>query len=149
MLCVEKTASRKRFQLCAAGEARVLRAPLGGTCDQSQITVNTLNRIADTGYSYDAAGNLTAEPGRTYQYDAENRLVSINGGAGASYVYDTDGKRVQKVAGGVATHRLYAGVLGNRLYLSGRAACGAVQQLDDVLRAQRSPGLHAGGHEDG
>jgi RHS repeat-associated protein len=54
---------------------------------------------------YDAAGNLTQDSdGRTYQYDAENELVSYQGGAtsdrGANYSYDGNGQRVKKVVGG-------------------------------------------------
>jgi hypothetical protein len=86
---------------------RTHQTPTGGTCNQSQITINTLNRIVDTGYSYDAAGNLTAEPGKTYQWDAEGRLKSINNGAVATYVYNASGQRVRKVAGGATTEFIY------------------------------------------
>jgi YD repeat-containing protein len=51
-------------------------------CAQSQLTINTNNRIADAGYAYDAAGNLTQNGSTTYQYDAEGRMKSINGGGG-------------------------------------------------------------------
>ncbi len=79
-----------------------------GACTESHLAINNLNRIADVGYQYDAAGNLTAEPGgRTYQYDAENRLISVNGGAVASYVYDAHGRRVRKIAGGTTTEYIY------------------------------------------
>jgi RHS repeat-associated protein len=86
---------------------RTHQTPTGGTCNQSQLTINTLNRIADTGFGYDAAGNLTAEPGKTYQYDAEGRMTSINGGAVASYVYNASGQRVRKIASGTTTEYLY------------------------------------------
>jgi len=33
------------------------------------LTINTLNRIVDTGFSCDAAGNLTAEPQKTSRKD--------------------------------------------------------------------------------
>jgi RHS repeat-associated protein len=71
--------------------------------------VNTQNRIADTGYGYDAAGNLTAEPGKTYQWDAENRLVSINNGCPSTlcYTYNAEGRRVRKTASGVTTDYVY------------------------------------------
>jgi RHS repeat-associated protein len=63
-------------------------------------------------YGYDAAGNLTCEPGRTcaqgqasvtpyYDYDAENRIKSAAGGyegGGTTYTYDGEGRRVRKSA---------------------------------------------------
>jgi len=54
-----------------------------------------------------AAGNHTAEPGKTYTYYAENRLTAINGGAVATYVYDAGGRRVRKVASGTTTEYIY------------------------------------------
>ncbi|MEZ4864112.1 MAG: hypothetical protein R3C14_22550 [Caldilineaceae bacterium] len=38
-----------------------------------------------------------------FTYDVENRLVSVNGGATASFVYDGDNQRVKGTAGGVTT----------------------------------------------
>jgi RHS repeat-associated protein len=63
---------------------------------------------------YDANGNLLAEsappcPAPTYQWDAENRLGSINGGAVASYVYDALGRRVKRTANGATTLYLHDG----------------------------------------
>ena len=58
-----------------------------------------------TNVLYDNAGNLTREVvGHTYQYDADNKMVSYDGGpttgGGASYSYDANGQRVKKVVGG-------------------------------------------------
>ena len=64
------------------------------------LTTNTLNCIADGRYVYDAAGNLTAEPQKTYTYDAVNRMTqSVVSGVTATYVCDGDGKRVTKSNG--------------------------------------------------
>jgi RHS repeat-associated protein len=49
------------------------------------------NRL--TGFTYDAAGNMTQNGSVAYTYDAENRLTST---AGYTYVYDADGNRVEK-----------------------------------------------------
>jgi len=58
---------------------------------------NTKNQITYTGFSYDSAGNLTTPPGAgTANYNAANQLVSAGG---VSYLYDGDGKRVQKSNG--------------------------------------------------
>ena len=50
-----------------------------------------------TGYSYDAAGNMTSIPSvASYTYNAEGQLVST---AGVTYTYDGEGRRVQKSSG--------------------------------------------------
>jgi len=89
----------------------------GGSCVQPSATFSqTTNRM--DGYSYDTAGNLLNDGNHTYTYDAENRIVQVDGSAGycstgsgtaatACYVYDADGRRVQKASGGVTTGYLY------------------------------------------
>lgn len=39
------------------------------------------NRINAAGYTYDNAGNLINDPLHTYTYDAENKMVTNDGGA--------------------------------------------------------------------
>jgi RHS repeat-associated protein len=70
------------------------------------------NRINAAGYDYDLAGNLTAKPGFSYAYDAENRMTSADTGqplGAAAYSYDGDGRRVKKVtvSGSAATVFVY------------------------------------------
>src|SRR5712664_100264 len=48
------------------------------------------------GYSYDAAGNLLNDGTHNYTYDAENRMIKVDAGNTATYVYDPDGRRVMK-----------------------------------------------------
>lgn len=65
------------------------------------------NRIASgQGYLYDAAGNMINEPSKSYQFDAENRLINFNNGA-ATYWYDGDGQRTKKVDGSGITIFVY------------------------------------------
>ena len=60
-----------------------------------------------TSDGYDANGNTTSADGNTYTYDFENRLVSKTGAGGAvTIVYDGDGNRVAKTAGGVTIQYL-------------------------------------------
>lgn len=84
--------------------------PAALTPANNPIISTNNNRIdaavtGQTNVSYDNAGNLTREVGgHTYQYDAENKMVTYDGGAtsngGASYSYDGNGQRVKKVLGG-------------------------------------------------
>gem|GEM_PF-1552434 len=69
-------------------------------------SMGTNNRIATSGYVYDAAGNMTTSPGAgTTVFNAENQLVSAGG---QTYLYDGDGKRVEKASGSPLTaNKLY------------------------------------------
>jgi RHS repeat-associated protein len=58
-------------------------------------------------YYYDPAGNLVWAEGHSYTYDAENRLVSVDGGATGQYSYDPSNRRYKKVTGGVTTHYIW------------------------------------------
>jgi RHS repeat-associated protein len=55
--------------------------------------------------SYDANGNVNLAAGKSYAYDSENHLVSMNGGA-VRIVYDAFGNRVGKTANGITTRYL-------------------------------------------
>jgi len=58
-----------------------------------------------SGESYDANGNVTSTGGKSFMYDSDNRLKSMNGGA-VAIVYDGDGNRVAKTVSGVTTRYL-------------------------------------------
>jgi len=58
--------------------------------------VDTNNRITNTGFSYDAAGNVLSDGSFNYTWDAESELKTA---AGVTYTYDGDGRRVQKSSG--------------------------------------------------
>jgi uncharacterized protein RhaS with RHS repeats len=69
------------------------------------------NRIAtvnSASYSYDAAGNVTNDGSHSYVYDAENRVVGVDGGA-ATYSYDERNWRVKKTVGSSVTHYVWEG----------------------------------------
>jgi RHS repeat-associated protein len=85
----------------------VSSAYTGCTQENLNVSVNTKNQINLAGYAYDSAGNLIAAPptGTVYAYDAENHLVSTSG---QTYLYDGDGKRVEKASGSPLTaNKLY------------------------------------------
>ena len=55
--------------------------------------------------TYDANGNTLTTGGKTFAYDFENRLKSLNNGA-VTIQYDADGNRVAKTVAGVTTRYL-------------------------------------------
>lgn len=89
-----------------AWDNRTDQTATGGTCDTFHQSVNANNQFT-SGYQYDADGNITYDGVHTYTFDAENHLVTVDGGSTASYVYDAFGNRVQKTAGGVSTQYYY------------------------------------------
>ncbi|MCU1304992.1 MAG: repeat-associated core domain protein [Candidatus Sulfotelmatobacter sp.] len=72
---------------------------------------NCLHRVGLTnqpdGYCFDAAGNLLNDGQHSYTYDAENRVIAVDGGQTANYDYDGDGERIRKIAGGSTSEYLY------------------------------------------
>jgi RHS repeat-associated protein len=73
----------------------------GGSCYTFYNAVAANNQLSSP-YRNDAAGNLTYDTTNTYYYDAENRLIQVNGTLGtcstasACYTYDALGHRVHK-----------------------------------------------------
>jgi hypothetical protein len=57
---------------------------------------NTNNQITTSGFSYDAAGDLTGDGTYTYSWNAEQHLKSA---ASVTYTYDGDLRRVEKSNG--------------------------------------------------
>ncbi|PYY23948.1 MAG: hypothetical protein DMG62_05735 [Acidobacteria bacterium] len=79
-----------------------------GTAPGLSVLVNTKNQIADSGFSYDAAGNLTSDGMNTYAYNAANQLTSVNAGVG-TYTYDYGNVRVRKDTGSTYTEYIRVG----------------------------------------
>ena len=64
-------------------------------------TANARNQLPLTGNAYDSAGNVITAPvggiTNSYSYNADNQMLSMTGlTTTTNYVYDGDGKRVQK-----------------------------------------------------
>jgi RHS repeat-associated protein len=59
-------------------------------------SVNGNNQINNAGFSYDAAGNMTADGQYNYSFNGANEVTGANG---VNYTYDGDGLRVEKSSG--------------------------------------------------
>lgn len=95
-----------------AGSGHTTTIPSGCGDPVCNPTVSaTNNRLTSSGYSYDSAGNTTADAeSRAFTYDGENKQVEVSDGTGVigQYYYDGDGKRVKKIgiAPGSTDHEL-------------------------------------------
>ncbi|MCP4374891.1 MAG: type IV secretion protein Rhs, partial [bacterium] len=77
---------------------------------------NELERYGDVEYEYDANGNmasvtLSGQVVFVYQYNADNRLVKVEGGNSntiAEYYYDPFGRRLWKDVAGTRTYFFYS-----------------------------------------
>ena len=84
-----------------------------GSGIQPSYTFNAYNHITGGGIVYDAAGNVTNDGFHVYFYDAENRIVQVDGTVGqcssatACYVYDAEGHRVRATVSGQTRDFLY------------------------------------------
>jgi RHS repeat-associated protein len=63
---------------------------------QTMLLTFSGNNNRMDGYAYDAAGNVTNDGTHSYTYDAENRIVKVDGGNTATYTYDAEGNRAVK-----------------------------------------------------
>jgi RHS repeat-associated protein len=68
----------------------------GCTQESLSVTATANNQLSATGFTYDAAGNMTADSVNSYGFNAESEIKSA---AGVNYTYDGDGNRVQKSNG--------------------------------------------------
>ena len=96
-------------------------------------------------FSYDLNGNMTGDGTRTYEWDAENRLVAVKqaGATVASYTYNSGGVRTSKTVGGITTNYVLEGpsVVEDRPSPGGATKHFQGPGIDNVLAIQDSAGL--------
>jgi RHS repeat-associated protein len=96
-------------------------------------------------YTHDANGNMTSDGTRTYEWDAENRLVAVKQGGTtvATYAYNNDGIRTSKTVAGVTT----AYILDGNSVVEEREGPMTTRRhhqgpgIDDVLSTQDAAGV--------
>ncbi len=73
--------------------------PTAGSPPGLSIQLNGYNQFNSPGFSYDAAGHMTADgAGNTYAWDAEGRLTSVSN-LGITNTYNAFGQRVYRTKG--------------------------------------------------
>ena len=89
---------------------RLSQTLVGGNISVNQplFSVSTsTNRITNSGYQYDAAGNLTNDSVNAYAYDGAGRLKQFNATAAAYTFFGS--QRIKKVVGATTTVYIYSG----------------------------------------
>jgi RHS repeat-associated protein len=121
-----------------------------GSAPSLNLTVNTgNNHITNTGFTYDAAGNLTADGTHTYAYNGFNKLASLDSTA-ATYSYAVDDLRNRKdvgssyteylrVSGNVIAERNSTGDWSDYIFLGSKR----IARAEDFDRALRVYGTNA------
>jgi RHS repeat-associated protein len=67
-----------------------------GSGPQPQYSFNPANnQISTSGYTYDAAGNMTSDGSHAYTYDAEGNIATVDSGSTATYTYNALNQRVR------------------------------------------------------
>lgn len=67
-------------------DARGNRLTAGGPTGTQTVAVNAANQITTAGYTFDGAGNLTADPSGSYKYNGAEQMTTATVG-GKSYTY--------------------------------------------------------------
>jgi RHS repeat-associated protein len=92
-----------------------------GTAGSSQLVFNGSNQATRVGicyhaaglnnqpdgYCFDAAGNLLNDGLHSYTYDGENRLIAVDNGQSATYLYNPAGQRISKTTPSGTSEFLY------------------------------------------
>lgn len=78
----------------------------GSEGPQPQLSFNGNSQIS-SGASYDADGDLLAAGSHNLAYGAQNRVISVDNGSTASYVYNALGERAETTVGGVTRDYLF------------------------------------------
>jgi RHS repeat-associated protein len=69
--------------------------------------ITTTNHITSSGYTYDAAGNMTNDTFHSYTYDAGGNITKVDGGSTATYVYDVFNDRIHVQTGSATNEYIY------------------------------------------
>ncbi|MCI9872814.1 RHS repeat domain-containing protein [Arthrobacter humicola] len=83
----------------------------GGTGASQNFTANPANQISTAGYTYDGAGNLTADPNGSYGYNGAEQMTSVTK-AGTTYNYTYAGASQNEVLSQTTPNGTYKVIYG-------------------------------------
>jgi len=92
--------------------SRAWSPPSLGVDDYTSNGLNQYSQIESASITHDGNGNITTDHrGRTYAYDAENRLTSVTDGATTlgTYAYSAEGAIRYRIVGGSTTRHFHDG----------------------------------------
>jgi RHS repeat-associated protein len=92
-----------------------------GLCPQYGFNQST-NQINNSGFTYDADGNLTSGGTHSYQYDAEGHVVSVDNGSTEASSYNALGQWVEQLLPGIDQDEYFYDPSGTMLGLYTAAA---------------------------
>ena len=96
------------FSFDSAGNRTQVVDSIHGTTTYVTNPENQYSSVNGAELSYDAKGNLSANNGWSYTYNAENRLIQAqNGASTVTFAYDPDGRCVKRVDGGTTSYFIY------------------------------------------
>jgi RHS repeat-associated protein len=123
-----------------------LSKTVNGTTTQT-FTYDADDRVLNTGYSYDANGNVKSDGNHTYTWDWENVLTETDASTGnqAIYVSDANGLRIQLTTAGVTINYTVDEDSGYGNVVEERSSAGALTARydygDDLLRMDRGSAI--------
>ena len=90
---------------------RPIQHATAGSVPQPSHTIDpSSNHIIDPGFNVDANGNMLFDGLNTLTYDAANHLISTSSNSSSgTYVYDGNGRRVEKTGGTATTVYIFYG----------------------------------------
>ena len=84
-------------------------APTTGSTTYQLNGMNAVTQIDSTSITYDGDKNLTTGTGRTYAYDAADRLQTATDSSTATFLYDANSRLLRSSGVGPTRYFLYAG----------------------------------------
>ncbi len=98
-----------QFTLDALGNRTNVTAN-GTTTSYAHNNTNGYTNVGGQSIQYNGNGNLTNDGRHTYQYNYNNRMVGVDNGHTARYLYDALNRRIRKVTPSETTQYYYRGV---------------------------------------